>query len=240
MRNFIQQGECIDYTAPTGGVVAGNGYLIGGTQFVVATTTAAAGAKFAGCLMGVFALTKSGSQGWAEGQKIYWDVANSRCDSNPAVGPFIGCATEVVANGAGDTTGKVCLLGCAPSADVLHLRKRVAVADVNAGATLVPAVPGRKPRLIDVATIAVGGAASAAFNILATLTAERKLVSQAAVQSAQSALLRAGATGSTLLADGASFTANDANTAITIKKDAGDVGTATSIDVLLTFALDAA
>lgn len=239
MRTFIQEGDCLTLTAPTGGVVSGQGYLIGAV-FVVATVTAAAGAKFAGCVMGVFELPKTGSQAWAEGQKIYWDNANARADSDSSVGPFIGCATAAVANGAGDTTGTVCLLGCAPSSDVFHVRKRLTVAQVNAGATLVPAVPGRKPRLLDAAVISIGGAASQPLNILGTATAERKLVACAAAQLTQSALLRAGATGAAILADGASFTSNDAASAITIKKDNADVATATHIDVLLTYALDAA
>ena len=56
----------------------------------------------------------------------------------------------------------------------------------------------------------------------------------------QSTELRAGDSGSTILADGASHVANDANTAITVIKAGSDVATATSIDVILTYALEAA
>jgi hypothetical protein len=51
----------------------------------------------------------------------------------------------------------------------------------------------------------------------------------------RSAVLRAGATNATVLADGASFSECDANTAITIGKTGGDLATATHIDVLLTY-----
>jgi hypothetical protein len=130
----------------------------------------------------------------------------------------------------------------APAGSVTYsLRARATVAQVNAGHELVPAITGFKPRLVDAATIAVGGAASAAFNILGTQGGNSaKLVSNAAAQSTQSTLLRAGATGSTILADGASFEACDENTALTIAKDSGDIGTASHIDVILTFALDPA
>jgi predicted RecA/RadA family phage recombinase len=238
-RTYLRDGHTLPFTAPVGGVTSGTPVIIGG-RFVIPTTTAAAGALFEGYVAGVHALPKTASQAWSVGQKVYFDAANARLDSDPTLGVFVGYAAVAVGAGAGETTGEVALLGCTPCGEVFHVRKRFSVAEVNAGATLVPAIPGRKPRMIDAATIAIGGAASAAFNVVATATAERKLVSNAAAQSTQSTLLRAGATGSTLLADGASFTANDANTPVTVKKDAGDVGTAASIDVLFTFALDAA
>jgi hypothetical protein len=57
----------------------------------------------------------------------------------------------------------------------------------------------------------------------------------------QSNLLRAGtATNGVILADGASFVANDVNTAITIIKDGSDLATATHIDALITYVLEAA
>jgi hypothetical protein len=56
----------------------------------------------------------------------------------------------------------------------------------------------------------------------------------------RSTLLRIGtATNGVILADGASFVANDANTAITIIKDGSDITTATHIDVLISFVVDA-
>jgi hypothetical protein len=122
---------------------------------------------------------------------------------------------------------------------VRHIRKRFTVAEVNAGAELLPAVPGFKYRMVDAAMIAVGGAAATAttVDILATLSTSRKLVANAVAGLTQSAVLRAGASNSTVLADGASFTENDENTAITVGKTGSNVATATHIDVLFSYAL---
>jgi len=124
---------------------------------------------------------------------------------------------------------------------LFHLRTRVAIADVNAGLTLLPAIPGVKYRLVDVALIAVGGAvgATTTVDILGTLAAaSRKLLAVAIAALTQSALVRAGAANATILADGASFTTNDDNTAITIGKTGASATTATHVDVILTYGID--
>jgi hypothetical protein len=130
----------------------------------------------------------------------------------------------------------------AGGAIVHHLRQRVTVANVNAGATLV-AAPGAgfALRVVDVAMIAIGGAAAGAtsVDILATQAAGSvKVAANAVAGLTQSAVLRAGAANSAVLADGASFTATDENTAITIGKTGGALATATNIDVLLSYVID--
>lgn len=124
-----------------------------------------------------------------------------------------------------------------------HKRQRFTLAEVNAGATLIAAYAGRKARLIDASIIAVGGAAAAGttVDILATQSASGvKLVAFAQASLTQSALLRAGASGAAILADGASFVGNDANTAITVGKTGSSFTTATHFDVSITYALDEA
>jgi hypothetical protein len=124
---------------------------------------------------------------------------------------------------------------------VQQIRTRVTAAQVNAGLTLLAAVPGFAYRMIDCALIAIGGAASGATDvrILGTRAAGSVALLVAAVAGlTQSALLRAGAANATLLADGASHTPLDANTAITIGKTGGSLTTATHIDVILTYALE--
>lgn len=121
------------------------------------------------------------------------------------------------------------------------VRKRLTIAQVNAGATLVAAVPGMKHRLIDVLAIAVGGAAGSVttVDVLATQSASSvKLAAFAQAQLAQSTVLRPGVSGCTVLADGASFKQNDVNTAITAGKTGSDVDTATHIDFILTYATE--
>jgi hypothetical protein len=124
---------------------------------------------------------------------------------------------------------------------VFNLRTRVTIAQVNAGLTLVAAIPGYKLRLIDALMIAVGGAAAAVttVDILGTQAAGGvKLVAAAQASLTQSTVLRAGGAGAAVLADGASFAQNDVNTPITIGKTGASVTTATAIDVILTFAIE--
>jgi hypothetical protein len=124
---------------------------------------------------------------------------------------------------------------------VRHIRSRFTVAQINAGATILAAVAGYKYRVLDMAMIAIGGnvGGSTTIDILATQsTSSVKLMAAAIAALTQSALLRAGASNATILADGASFVQNDANTAITISKTGGSATTATAVDVLLSYALE--
>jgi hypothetical protein len=126
---------------------------------------------------------------------------------------------------------------------VYHLRQRVAIADINAGLTLLSALVGFKYRMVDVALIAIGGAvgATTTVDVLGTQSASGvKLLAAAQANLTQNTLLRAGATGGTILAGGASFLANDENAAITIGKTGSDVTTATHVDVLLKYCIDVA
>lgn len=121
------------------------------------------------------------------------------------------------------------------------IRTRFTIAEVNAGATILAAITGRKYRLIDVLAISVGGAASAVttVDILGTQGAAGvKLAAFAQASLTQSTVLRPGVAGTTVLADGASFVQNDAATAVTIGKTGSSVATATHIDVVLTYAIE--
>lgn len=80
--NFKQDGEVLTLTAPSGGVVSGQGYMIG-ALFVVALTTAAQGASFQGKATGVFRLTKNtagSGKAFTEGEIVFWDNTNKRFD----------------------------------------------------------------------------------------------------------------------------------------------------------------
>lgn len=126
-------------------------------------------------------------------------------------------------------------------ADVQTIRTRFTAAQVNAGATLLPAVPGYAYRLLDVTLIAIGGAASGATDvrILGTRAAGAVALIAAAVAAlTQSAIAKPNSANVTVLADGASFTPLDANTAITIGKTGGALATATHIDVIANYALE--
>ena len=126
---------------------------------------------------------------------------------------------------------------------VQTVRTRFTVAQVNAGATLLAAKAGYKYRMVDVIGIAVGGAAGAVttVDVLGTQSSSGvKLAAFAQASMTQSTVLRPGFSGTTVLADGASFVACDANTAITVGKTGASVTTATHIDILFSYVLEAA
>lgn len=124
----------------------------------------------------------------------------------------------------------------------MQLRTRLTVAAINAGATLLAAVPGYAYRVTDAKAIAVGGAVTAVttIDVKGTVSAGAViLVSFTQASLTQSTVVRAGATGGTLLANGASFVAMDPNTAITVIKAGSDITVATHVDFLLDYVAEA-
>lgn len=122
-------------------------------------------------------------------------------------------------------------------------RTRVTLAQLNAGITLLPALPGVKWRLLDWGMISNGGAATAAtsVNIVGTRSAAAVQLAVTAIAAlTRSALVRAGASNAVILADGASFIQLDANTAVTLANVGSAMTTLTSIDIFLTYVADAA
>lgn len=108
MKTFVQPGETLDLTAPTGGVVSGTGYLIG-VMFVIAAITVAEGATFTGVTEGVFTLPKATGAAWTEGAAVYWDNTNKVVTTTASGNTKIGVA--IAAAASGDTSGKVRLNG---------------------------------------------------------------------------------------------------------------------------------
>ncbi len=134
-------------------------------------------------------------------------------------------------------------LAHAAGALALSQRFRVTAAEVNAGKELLAAIPGFKYRLIDWSMVAIGGNAATATSVDLLATQGAAGVTLAAVAVAaltRSAVVKPNSANVTVLADGASFVANDAATAITIGKTGGSLATATHVDVVLLFALEAA
>jgi len=105
MKNFVQPGNTITLTAPYA-VASGDGLLVG-SIFGVASGAADLGESVETALVGVFDLTKIGSQAWAAGAKVYWDNTNKRCTTVATDNTLVGVAVEAVASGAGDTIGRV-------------------------------------------------------------------------------------------------------------------------------------
>lgn len=124
---------------------------------------------------------------------------------------------------------------------VRNIRRRCTIAEVNAGVTILEAIRGQSYRLVRATAISVGGAAAAVttVDVLATqATASVKLAAFAQASLTRSAELLSGGSGAAILADGASYVANDANTAITVGKTGSDVTTATHIDINISYVIE--
>lgn len=125
--------------------------------------------------------------------------------------------------------------------DIQNIRRRCTAAEINTGVTLLPAVPGYAYRLIDLTIIAIGGAASGATDVrlLGTRAAGSVALVVAAVAAlTQSAVVKPNSANVTVLADGASHTPLDVNTAVTVGKTGGSLATATHVDVIANYALE--
>lgn len=120
------------------------------------------------------------------------------------------------------------------------LRTRVTLAQLNAGFTLLPAVPGFIYALIDATLIAIGGAATTgtSVNVIGTRSGSPvNLLVVAIAALTQSAIVRAGAANAVILADGASFTPLDVNTPITVITVGSAMTVMTNIDVTLEYTM---
>lgn len=109
MLNYVQDGKNLKLTAPAGGVVSGQGYMIG-SLFVVALVTAAEGAEFTGVTEGVVESTKEATTAaFSAGETVYWDDTEKRLDESGSGFYPVGCAIEDAE--ATDATVKVKLVG---------------------------------------------------------------------------------------------------------------------------------
>jgi hypothetical protein len=124
-------------------------------------------------------------------------------------------------------------------------RTRYTLAQLNAGQTLLPALPGVRWRMISASMLAVGGAATAAtsVNIVGTQAGSAVnlwIVTIAALTRSTKVSTEVTPTAgvSTLLADGASYAQNDANTAVTLANVGSAMTTLTALDVFLWYTAD--
>lgn len=108
MKNFVQPGDVVTATAPSGGVLSGAGVLIA-SLFGVAAYSAAEGQDVELATKGVFDLPKLSAQAWTPFIPIYWDAANGWCTSVVGSNKLIGVAMQAAANPS--STGRVRLNG---------------------------------------------------------------------------------------------------------------------------------
>jgi predicted RecA/RadA family phage recombinase len=132
VRNFVQPGETLEVTAPTGGVSSGDVVVIG-ALVGVAAADAAEGAPVNVQTCGVFDVPKTSAQAWAVGDRIYWNASTSKAENLPAAGLFMGLAVAAAANPS--ATGRVSL-GCGPE---LAEGAQAAIADLTMGTNITAA-----------------------------------------------------------------------------------------------------
>jgi len=97
MKNFVQRGDALAVTAPSGGVVSGQPVLIG-SLFGVAAYSAAAGAPAEIVTLGVFDLPKAASVTFAVGDKVYFDATANNLTSVTTSNTYVGVATAAAAS----------------------------------------------------------------------------------------------------------------------------------------------
>ncbi len=98
MRNYVQRGESIPATAPSGGVTAGVGVLLGAHLFGVAQTTAAEGVAFELQTEGVVDIAKTSALAIAAGDLLYWDATNKVVNKTASSQKLVGVAVAAAAN----------------------------------------------------------------------------------------------------------------------------------------------
>ena len=104
MENYVQRGDVLEFTAPSGGVTSGTPVKIG-RAFVIPTVTALVGEKFSGLIEGVVTVPKVAAEPWTEGLLIWWNSAASQATSVSTTAMLIGIAVRTEANPT--STGRV-------------------------------------------------------------------------------------------------------------------------------------
>jgi predicted RecA/RadA family phage recombinase len=97
MKTFNTPGEALTLTAPIGGVVSGEPYLIG-SLLVIAGNSATAGTSFQGSPSGLYHGTKVPTETWTAAAKVYWDESERlfTLDSDTGANPLVGVSASAV------------------------------------------------------------------------------------------------------------------------------------------------
>ena len=99
MKNFIQPGDVLTVTAPTGGVVSGEMVVIN-KLLGVAAFDAAENNEVEVAVAGVFEVPKKSTDTQAVGALLYWDSANGEMTTTASGNTKAGYAVEAAGSGA--------------------------------------------------------------------------------------------------------------------------------------------
>ena len=96
-KNYIQPGHTITVAAPTGGVLSGDGVLIG-TLFGIAQYDAAEGADVEILTEGVVEIAKTSALQIGVGDRLFWDATNKVVNKTATAQVCVGVAVSAAAN----------------------------------------------------------------------------------------------------------------------------------------------
>jgi predicted RecA/RadA family phage recombinase len=91
-KNFVQVGDIIEVTAPSGGCTSGVGYAIGASLFGVAVVDAASGTPVNIGVTGVWTLPKVTTVQYLAGARLWWDDSAKTVTATTASNINIGVA----------------------------------------------------------------------------------------------------------------------------------------------------
>ena len=95
--NYIQPGRSITVAAPTGGVLSGQGVLIG-TLFGIAQYDAVEGAEVEILTEGVVEIGKTSALAIGVGDQLFWDDTNKLVNKTTTAQQQVGVAIAAAAN----------------------------------------------------------------------------------------------------------------------------------------------
>lgn len=107
MKNYVQEGQSVDLTAPSGGVVGGSAYKVGAI-ICIAAAAAAVGETFVGYVEGVYDVPKATGAAWSEGDVVYWDDTAKNFTKTTTSNTKCGYAVAGALSGA--TSGRIRLV----------------------------------------------------------------------------------------------------------------------------------
>ncbi|HZP21449.1 MAG TPA: DUF2190 family protein [Bauldia sp.] len=97
MKNYIQPGKFITITAPTGGLLSGQGVLIG-SLFGIATGDAAEGEEVEVLTEEVVEIGKTAALQIDVGDRVFWDPTNKIVNKTATGQVCVGVAVTAAAN----------------------------------------------------------------------------------------------------------------------------------------------
>src|SRR5512134_1094891 len=97
MKTYVQPGKSLTVTAPAGGVLSGQGVLIG-TLFGIAQYDAVEGAEVEILTEGVVEIGKTSALAIGVGDRLFWDDTNKVVNKTSTAQQQVGVAVAAAAN----------------------------------------------------------------------------------------------------------------------------------------------